>query len=61
MSILIVDATNLFIRNYAAVPTMDLHGNPNGGVFGTLISLKKIMGITKPSKIIMCWDGVGRI
>mgnify|MGYP006921280375 CR=1 FL=1 len=58
-NILIVDATNLFLRNYAARPNLDVHGNPNGGVVGFMISLNKIMSLCNPSKVILCWDAEG--
>jgi len=59
MSILIVDGNNLFIRNYSAVPSLDAHGSPNGGVYGTLLSLRKILSLFVPDKIIIAWDAPG--
>jgi DNA polymerase-1 len=59
MRILIVDGTLNFKRNYAAVPTLDAHGNPNGGVYGFLNTLTSFMYKCKPDKIIVCWDGPG--
>lgn len=59
MSILIIDATNIFLRHYAAVPSLDMHGNPNGGVTGTLFCLKKLLSLGDFSKVIFAWDGAG--
>jgi DNA polymerase-1 len=59
MTILIVDANNLFIRSYSAVPSLDLHGSPNGGIVGTLLGLRKILSIISPDKIIFAWDAPG--
>lgn len=59
MNILLIDGSNLFIRNYSAVPTLDMHGSPNGGVYGTLLSIRKIMSVVKPDKIIIAWDAPG--
>lgn len=58
-NILIVDATNLFLRNYSVRPDLDIHGNPNGGVVGFMISLNKIMSLCNPSKVVLCWDAEG--
>lgn len=57
--ILLVDATNNFLRNYAAVPTLTMHGEPNGGVFGFLTSLGMFIRLIQPDRIILAWDGVG--
>jgi DNA polymerase-1 len=54
---LLVDATNNFIRNFAVVPTLDLEGRPNGGVFGFLRSLSYFAHITNPDSIYLIWDG----
>lgn len=59
MKILIVDATNNFLRCYSAIPTLTSNGEPNGGVYGFLASLGYFMRLTKPDKVILCWDGVG--
>jgi DNA polymerase-1 len=57
--LLIIDALNLFIRNYVVNPTMDKSGIPIGGTIGFLKSLQKIMRETRPHEIIICWDGLG--
>lgn len=60
MNILLVDATNLFLRNYAAVPSLDVNGNPSGGIQGTLVSLRSIINSLKIiDKVVMVWDGSG--
>lgn len=51
--------TNLFLRSYAAVPSLDMHGNPSGGITGTLLTLRKIVGLCSPDKIVFAWDGAG--
>jgi 5'-3' exonuclease len=59
-NIVIVDATNLFLRCYAASPALDMHGTPCGGIQGTLLSLRKILKSLKDiGKIIFVWDGAG--
>lgn len=59
MRLLIVDATNNFLRNYAIVPTLTQHGDPNGGVYGMLNSLRFFIRITNPDRVILAWDGPG--
>lgn len=50
---------NCFIRSYVVNPSLDPRGNPVGGTFGFLKSLQKLVRETKPSKIIVVWDGQG--
>jgi len=57
MIILIVDGTNIYLRNYAAVPTLSIHGAPIGGITGFLRSLNFLNNLVKPDKVIICWDG----
>jgi len=59
MKILLVDGANNYIRNYAVVPTLTVHGEPNGGVIGFLRSLGMFVRITTPDKIVIVWDGPG--
>lgn len=57
--VLLVDSTNLFIRNYAAVPSMDDNGRHIGGMIGVLKSLGAAIRQFKPSRVIMIFDGKG--
>ena len=57
--VILVDALNLFIRNYVVNPTLDGKGNPIGGCVGFMKSLQKICRKTTPDQIVICWDGVG--
>ena len=57
--VIIIDALNLFIRNYVVNPTMDRKGIPIGGCIGFLKSLQKISRNLKPDQIVVCWDGIG--
>tara|TARA_Y100001973_G_scaffold35154_1_gene53010 strand:- start:40991 stop:41977 length:987 start_codon:yes stop_codon:yes gene_type:complete len=57
--VILIDALNLFIRNYVVNPTMDTKGVPIGGCIGFLKSLQKITRILKPDQIVICWDGIG--
>lgn len=56
-SILCVDAMNMFIRSFAVINTTDDQGSHSGGIFGIFQSLKVMIELFKPSKIIFCWEG----
>jgi len=57
--ILIFDFNNMFIRSYIVDPSLSLNGVPIGGLAGSLKSAQKIIRETKPSQIIVVWDGPG--
>jgi len=57
--ILLIDGANLFIRSWAAFPTMSSHGHQMGGCIGFLKSLKKIVTEIQPSGIYVAWEGGG--
>ena len=57
--VIIIDALNLFVRNYVVNPTMDSKGIPIGGSVGFLKSLQKLIRKTRPDEVIISWDGIG--
>jgi 5'-3' exonuclease len=57
--ILLVDATNNFLRNYTVKPNLDAEGRPIGGVCGFLGSLSYFVRTLAPDKVIVVWDGPG--
>ena len=57
--VLLVDAMNLFIRSYAAVPSMDEEGNHIGGMMGFLKSLGLAIRTFKPTRCVVVFDGKG--
>jgi 5'-3' exonuclease len=57
--VLLVDAMNLFIRSYAAVPSMDEDGNHIGGMMGFLKSLGLAIRTFKPTRCVVVFDGKG--
>lgn len=57
--VLIVDSLNLFMRAWAAFPTMSSHGYQMGGCVGFLKVLKRIVSEIQPSKVILAWEGGG--
>lgn len=57
--VLLIDSTNLFIRSYAAVPSMDDNGNHIGGMVGFLKSLGLAIRTFRPTRVIAVFDGRG--
>ena len=57
--LLIVDGLNIYMRNYAANPSISTNGDPIGGCKGFLASLQKIAREVNPDKIVVVWDGEG--
>ena len=57
--IMLVDAMNLFVRNYVVNPTMSEHGHHVGGTIGFLRSLRVLCEKWKPEKVIVVWEGGG--
>jgi 5'-3' exonuclease len=57
--VLLIDAMNLFIRSYAAVPSMDDDGRHIGGMLGFLKSLGLAIRTFKPTRCIVVFDGKG--
>jgi len=58
--ILVIDFFNIYIRNFSAVPTHSQStGDPNGGLFGTLRSIKSLVDKHNPDKVVMISDGPG--
>ena len=46
--VVVIDALNMFIRNYIVNPMISTNGNPIGGTVGFLNSIKKLMRESKP-------------
>jgi len=57
--VLIVDQLNLFFRNYIVNPSLSTDGAPIGGLRGCMQSLQKVIRESKPSMVVICWDGAG--
>jgi len=50
---------NLFLRVYAANPSISQHGHHVGGVVGFLKSMRNIIDRFSPRKIFVVWEGGG--
>jgi len=49
----------MFIRCFVVVPTMDINGDPIGGIVGFIKSIKAQIRETLPDRVIVAWDGNG--
>jgi len=57
--VMIIDALNMFIRNYVINPSLSPNGQPVGGICGSIKSLQKLCKEINPDQIIICHDGEG--
>lgn len=57
--ILIIDGLNLFIRVFAAIPTLNDEGLHTGGIAGFLKSLGYAVRLLNPTRCIVVFDGAG--
>jgi DNA polymerase-1 len=57
--VLVIDANNLYLRNYTVNPSIATNGNPIGGVLGFIKSLQKLCKFINPNRVVICWDGKG--
>ena len=55
--VLVIDGMNNFVRSYVVDPTLDVNGNPIGGLSGFLKILQKNIREIRPDKIVVCWEG----
>ena len=55
--VMVIDALNMFIRNYIVNPMISSNGNPIGGAVGFLNSVKKAYARSKarPSYYLLGW------
>lgn len=57
--VLIIDALNMYFRNYIVNPSLSSNGQPIGGLKGFLQSLQVLTRQVKPDHIVIAWDGAG--
>jgi DNA polymerase-1 len=55
--VLLIDALNMFMRNYIVDPSLSTNGNPIGGAKGFIKSLQAICRKINPDLIFIAWDG----
>jgi DNA polymerase-1 len=57
--ILLIDALNLFFRNFTIIGSINEEGAHIGGLGGFLRSLGAMIRQTDPTEVYIVWDGVG--
>lgn len=57
--VLLIDGMNVYIRCFAAIPTLNDNGEHIGGFTGFLRSIGQAIRIIKPSRCIIVFDGKG--
>ena len=57
--LLVIDALNMYFRNYIVNPSLSSNGQPLGGLKGFLQSLQVMTRQVKPDHIVIAWDGAG--
>jgi len=55
--VMIIDGLNHFLRAFIVDPSLSQHGQPIGGIKGSIKILQKLVRMTKPNEIVICWDG----
>ncbi len=56
---ILVDISSLFIRQYAAHPDLDIHGEPIGGTIGSLKVIQKLVSEFSAKEVIVVWESGG--
>lgn len=59
--IIYIDGLNVFMRHYAANPSVSLNNKLCGGIIGTLKNIESLCVKFQPQKIIVAWEGGGSL
>ena len=59
MNKILVDGLNVFLRHYAANPSMSKNGYQIGAIVGFLNNLKELINLFKPEEIVVVWESGG--
>lgn len=57
--VLIIDGMNTYIRTFSASPALNTDGDHVGGFYGFINSLKNIINLLEPTRVIIVFDGKG--
>lgn len=57
--VLLIDGLNVFLRAFSANPALNANGEPVGGYYGFLLTLKNAISSHNPSRVIIVFDGKG--
>lgn len=55
--VLVVDMNNAYLRAFIVDPSLSTNGQPIGGIKGSIKILQKLVRLTTPDEIVICWDG----
>ncbi len=55
--VLVIDMNNAYLRAFIVDPSLSNHGQPIGGIKGSIKILQKLVRMTNPNEIVICWDG----
>lgn len=55
--VLVIDMNNAYLRAFIVDPSLSHHGQPIGGIKGSIKILQKLVRMTNPNEIVICWDG----
>ena len=59
--VIYIDGLNVFMRHYAANPSVSLNKKLCGGILGTLKNIEYLCREFSPSEIIVAWEGGGSL
>lgn len=59
--IIYIDGLNVFMRHYAANPSVSLNKKLCGGIIGTLKNIEQLCVKFQPQKIVIAWEGGGSV
>lgn len=57
--VLIIDGTNTYLRVFSANPALNDNGEHVGGIYGFINTLKNIVNLINPTRVIIVFDGKG--
>lgn len=60
-TVVFIDCMNLFVRSFAAYPSMSTHGYQVGGVVGFMKTMTRILEEVRPQKVYAIWEGGGSV
>lgn len=60
-TVLLIDGLNVFLRHFAANPSMTDDGHHVGGLVGFLVAVKNLLVQFRPAEIVVVWEGGGSL
>ena len=59
VDVVVIDGLNIFSRHYEANPAMSGDGQQVGGFVGTLSTIRELINLVHPRRVIVAWEGGG--